>query len=123
MRVASSTGVTQRKSLVIEPPNLVGRFAFDLEGEIRPGKEFTVHAKVAEPAPGQTLTLTLPAQLRLVGGDARQNVPVVPAASIRWRVQVVQGGRLPVRVESSTGLTRSKTITLTDASGGTLFGQ
>lgn len=123
LRVASSTGVTQRKSLVIESPNLAGRFAFDLEGEIRPGKEFVVHAKVAEPAAGQTLTLTLPPQLRLAGGEARQSVPAAAPASVTWRVQVVQGGRLPVRVESSTGLTRTKTITLTDSSGGTLFGQ
>lgn len=116
--VKSSTGVTQRKTVIIEPPgDQSGRFNFDFTGDIRPGKEFTVLAKVADPLPGQTLSLTLPKGLELTKGDLTQ--PAQPTVS--WTVRVAESGRLPVRIESSTGLARTKTITLTDTS--TLFGR
>ena len=59
--VKSTTGVTQRKTLLIEPPGEVdGRFTFELVGEIRAGKEFTVKAQVTKPVVDQKLTLNLP---------------------------------------------------------------
>ncbi len=121
VRVASSTGVVQRKDLRIEEPGGAGRFRFDLVGDIRPSKEFEVAAKVAEPVAGQTLTLVLPDGLQLVEGAVRQAVG--PTAAVTWRVRVVSSGRLPVRVESSTGLVRTKTITLTQSTDSTLFGR
>jgi predicted secreted protein len=126
VRVASSTGITQRKTLLIEPPgDQPGRFTFEFSGTIRPGKEFTVTAKVPAPVPGQTLTLVLPKELELAGSEARQAVPASSGgpASVVWRVRVVASGRLPVRVDSSTGLRRTKTITLTQNTDSSLFGR
>jgi hypothetical protein len=124
VRVASSTGITQRKTLLIEPPgDQPGRFTFELSGTIRPGKEFTVTAKVPAPVPGQTLTLVLPQELELAGSEARQAVPAASGASVVWRVRVIASGRLPVRVDSSTGLRRTKTITLTQKTDSSLFGR
>jgi hypothetical protein len=114
--VASSTGVTQWKTLTIENVAAGGKFAFDLTGEIKPGKEFYVVAKVTNPVKGQTLTLKLdPGKLELVGGAETQ--PVEPAGpgviEVRWTVRVrAPEGELRVRVESSTGLARTKRITL-----------
>ncbi len=123
--VKSTTGVTQRKTVVIEPPSdAAGRFNFDLTGEIRPGKEFLVKAQVTNPLANQTLTLVLPKGLQLTEGDATQTVPAPAEANdvslLIWKVRVTESGRLPVRVESSTRLVRTKTITLSESSG-TLF--
>jgi hypothetical protein len=118
--VKSTTGVTQRKTVSIEPPSdQAGRFNFEFAGDIRPGKEFTVTARVTNPAEGQTLTLALPKGLQLVNGDARQPVPPAAnpggASTLTWNVRVIESGRLPVRIESSTGLARTKTITLSES--------
>ena len=37
---------------------------------------------------------------------------------VTWQLRVLERGRLPIRIESSTGLTRTKTITLTESAGG-----
>ncbi len=122
--VKSTTGVTQRKTLRIEAPGEVdGRFTFELVGDIRPGKEFQVKAQVTKPVANQTLTLNLPKGLTLAKGDALQNVPrQAEVATITWQVRVTGSGRLPVRVESSTGLARTKTISLAEGNN-TLFGR
>jgi hypothetical protein len=118
--VKSTTGLTQRKTLIIEPPtDQAGRFSFDLSGDIRPGKEFLVTAKVSDPVPGQTLKLVLEKGLQLAEDGATKPVP--PAATVSWRVRVAGTGSLPVRIESSTGLVRRKTINLSNVSG--LLGQ
>ena len=120
--VKSTTGVTQRKTVVIESPSADGRFTLDFAGDIRPGREFTIKADVTKPRPGQTLTLVLPKELQLADGDVTQSVSAGESAAIAWKVRVLESGRLPVRVESSTGLTRTKTITLTESTK-TLFGR
>jgi hypothetical protein len=69
--------------------------------------------------------LVLPKQLKLLTGELRQLVPATPnakTATITWDVQVVDGGRFRIRIESSTGLTRSKTLTLSP-SDDSLFGR
>ena len=120
--VKSTTGVTQRKTVVIEPPSdQAGRFNFDFTGDIRPGKEFTITAKVSDPLANQTLTLALPKGLQLTNGELTQPVAPGKESAVTWRVRCTESGRLPVRIESSTGLARTKTITLTDNS--TLFGR
>ena len=43
--------------------------------------------------------------------------------TVTWTVRVLDYGRLPVRVQSSTGVTRSKTITLTGPGTGQIFGK
>lgn len=113
--VKSTTGITQRKTVVIEPPDeALGRFTFDFVGDIRPGSEFAIKADIPKPAQGQTLTLKLPRGLELVQGDEKQPVPSPSAgkATVTWTVRVTDSGQLPVRIESSTGLTRTRTITL-----------
>jgi predicted secreted protein len=124
VRMKSTTGITQRKTIIIEPPGeQEGRFAFDLEGDIRPGKSFRVVAQVTKPAQGQTLTLVLPKGLQLPADEiAQKTVALKDVSSVVWTVQVTSSGRLPVRIESSTGLTRTKTITLTE-SNKSLYGQ
>jgi hypothetical protein len=118
--VKSTTGVTQRKTVIIEPPSdQAGRFNFDFAGDIRPGKEFTITAKVNDPLPGQTLVLALPKGLRLMKGDSTQLIAPGKESAVTWNVRVTESGRLPVRIESSTGLARTKTITLSE---NTLFG-
>jgi hypothetical protein len=118
--VKSTTGVTQRKTVVIEPPGEIpGRFNVEFDGDIRPGKEFYVKAEIKEPAKEQTLTLVLPKGVQLSEGAAMQSVQ---ANAIVWRVRVLESGRLPIRVESSTGHVRTKTITLSETTS-TLFGR
>jgi predicted secreted protein len=117
--VKSTTGLTQRKTVIIDPPaDQEGQFNFDIAGDIRPGKEVKINAQVTRPKAGQTLTLFLPNGLQLVNGDATQSVPV-PASNgtstLTWLVRVTQSGRLPVRIESSIGLARTKTITLSES--------
>ena len=43
---------------------------------------------------------------------------------LKWKVRVLGAGRLPIRIESSTGLVRTKTITLKQSDGGSgIFGK
>jgi hypothetical protein len=73
------------------------------------GRSFTVQAVVSRPTPGQTLTLTLPAGLELVGGSAAQAVPPVaasaarPSSTVTWQVRAPREGVYRVAVKSSTG--------------------
>jgi hypothetical protein len=119
--VASSTGVTQWKTLTIENVAAGGKFAFDLTGEIKPGKVFFVVAKVTDPAKGQTLSLKLESGKleRVDGAESQEVTPVAPGwGEVRWTVRVLaQEGELRVRVESSTGLARTKRITLAKVQG------
>jgi hypothetical protein len=126
--VASSTGVVQKKTLLIAAPQApdgpAGPFTFELVGDIRVGKTFDVVARVADPVAGQSLTLTLPAELKLIGRATRQTLgPAGQAATVTWHVQVLHAGRLPVRVESSTGMARTKTIVLAPLTESAGFGR
>jgi hypothetical protein len=123
IRVASSTGVAQSKTLQIEAPDAAGRFTFEFVGDIAPGNDITVRATVEEPVAGQTLTLVLPSAMELRGGQASAKVNTGAGKDvIEWPVRILSAGRLPVRIESSAGLTRTKTITLTETKGG-IFNQ
>jgi len=89
-----------------------------------PGKAFTVTATVTDPLPDQTLTLVLPADLRLVEGTAVTTVPrpVGPTSQVAWKVMVDKPGTFPIRVQSSSGLILKKTIKIEprdEAGGGT----
>ena len=59
-----------------------------------------------------------------IDGHAGQATQAVPAgtSSVSWTVRVTGTGSLPVRVESSTGLARTKTIQLTETVNA-LFGR
>ena len=59
LRGAEATVETVAAGARVLLRGLGGKFAFDLTGEIKSGKEFFVVAKVTDPAKGQTLTLKL----------------------------------------------------------------
>jgi len=127
LRVQSSTGLIQTKTITIDPE--AGRFVIDIEPtrDLAPGKDFSVIARVTNPLPGQRLTLQLPDKLSLQEGEQTQAVPALPmgmregTTTVTWRVRILDHGRLPVRVQSSTGVTRAKTIILSGP--GTIFGK
>jgi hypothetical protein len=121
LRVRSSTGVTYPKTITLtETRSNLGRFELAFDGDITPGKDFRVVATVKEPAPKQELKLTLPPGIQLM--DGVQSQPVPPSqdagASVTWTVRVVERGRLPVRVDSSTGIARTRTITISGGGDG-----
>jgi hypothetical protein len=93
-----------------------GNVAVVLGGSFEPGKLFTVSAHVVDPAPGQRLTLELPAGMERVEGNERQAVPVVEDANsmILWKARVLRPGQFSVRVHSSTGVTQTKIVTITE---------
>jgi hypothetical protein len=121
LRLISSGGVTLRKTIAVEQgKDSGGSFLLDCIGNIAPGKEFTVQAKVTNPLAGQKLTLLpLPEGLELVDSPAARAVPS-PAngtpeglSAVAWRLRVTDKGILPVRVASTTGVVQSFTITIT----------
>jgi hypothetical protein len=135
LRVESSNGIVLKKTISIEQreekKETGGTFELTYAGDIEPGKEFKLLAKVSQPVPGQKLTLTLPREIQLVEGAAARSVPAATGNTslVSWRVRVLDKGTLSIRVESSTGMVRTMTITLTAAptsggggGGGQLFG-
>jgi hypothetical protein len=106
---------------IVPSPGSEGPFELSLGGSFAPGKIFTVTAYVTDPAPGQTLTLQLPAGMTLVDGAEMQAVPAqeatpnaVPQSVVYWRARVQRAGEFPVRVRSSTGVTHGKIVTVTE---------
>lgn len=97
-------------------PESEGRVTVGLGGSFEPGKLFTVSGYVAEPVEGQALTLELPPGMELVEGKAVQPVPP-PAEGgsslVVWKARVQKLGQFPLRIRSSTGVTQTKTITVT----------
>jgi hypothetical protein len=88
-----------------------------LGGSFEPGKLFTVTAHVLDPAPGQSLTLELPAGMERVEGKERQPVPINlddANSMVLWKARVLSPGQFALRVHSSTGLTQTKLITITE---------
>ena len=119
----STTGILQSKTVLIEAAKeSAGRFEIKFSDEVhtlQPGKEFKVDVHVTNPAAGQKLKLILPKGLQLVKGDMSQEIPATAklagAWTLTWTVRATDAGRLPVRIESSSGLTRARTITLSAA--------
>jgi hypothetical protein len=127
LRVRSSTGVTYPKTITLqESEQNVGRFDLKFVA-IVPGKEYQLVALVKTPVPKQELKVTLPSGLQLVEGAISQLVPEPQedGARLSWTLRVVERGRLPVRVDSSTGIARTSTITISggDAGPGQIFGK
>jgi hypothetical protein len=94
-----------------------------LSGSFEPGKRFTVSAYVADPLPGQSLTLELPAGMELVEGKEVQPVPPPGedgSALVTWQARVQRLGEFPLRVRSSNGVTYTKRIRVArpDGAGG-----
>ncbi len=96
-------------------PDGDGLVAVDFSGSFEPGKLFTIAARVQDPAHGQTLTLELPAGMERIEGQLRQPVPAVDEdgnTMVLWKARVLETGRFPVRVHSSTGTTQTKIVTI-----------
>ncbi len=100
---------------IASSPETEGRVALDLGGSFEPGKRFHITAYVDEPQEAQFLTLELPPGMELLEGSEVQPVPQ-PAADgrsiVRWQARVQRLGRFPLRVQSSTGLTQTKNLTI-----------
>ena len=68
---------------------------------------------------GQTLTLALPAGMERVEGKRIQPVPPPagedPQCLVMWKARVLQTGRFPIRILSSTGVTQTKIVTISEA--------
>jgi cyclophilin family peptidyl-prolyl cis-trans isomerase len=99
-------------------------FKLVLGGSFVPAKLFTIAAYVDFPVQGQTLTLELPAGVKLIEGRETQPVPALataagPAATslVLWKARVLRPGEFDVRVRSSTGMAKSRMIKSTTAGG------
>ena len=94
----------------------IGRVEVKLDGFFEPGNRFTVTAHVHDPVPGQTLILELPKGLKLLRGREIQPVPesVIepPLSIVEWRCSVRELGRHRLRLRSSTGVTQTKILTV-----------
>jgi len=101
---------------IVISPESEGQVEMALGGSFEPGKRFNVTAYVADPGPGQFLTLELPAGMTLVEGKACQPVPASPpeepSSMVVWQARVLHPGEFAVRVRSSTGVTQGKHITI-----------
>jgi hypothetical protein len=90
-----------------------GQLALTLSGSFEPGEEFTVAAYVNRPRPAQTVTLILPKGLERTQGEPMQAVLAQDGKDtgvVTWRVRVLQTGRFPLEVRSSTGVTQARTL-------------
>lgn len=102
---------------IASPLSAEGQFRVLFGGSFEKGKTFTVSAVVTDPAPGQTLELDLPKGLTRIEGREVQPVPEALGETgysmILWKGRVEEYGRFPIRIKSSTGVTKTKILTLT----------
>jgi len=98
-----------------------GQLGLTAGGELVAEKEFTLTAYVKSPAPGTTITLTLPKSLQLVtAGTERQEVPTVPPGSpsqystVTWRLKALKSGLYKVSVALSTGISLQHKLVIQD---------
>ncbi len=95
-----------------------GKMLLTVGGRLVRDSEFTLTALVSHPAPGETLTLELPAGLQVRSGTEQQAVPPVPPDSTRpistltWKLIATKAGVYTVKVRSSRGAAETKTITI-----------
>jgi hypothetical protein len=99
-----------------------GRLGLSVGGSFKPGGEFTLTALVSNPQRNETLTLELPAGFELVGSEATQKVPDVPAGAARrtspvtWKVKASGDGSYTLRVKSSTGAVQVQPVRIRSSS-------
>ena len=95
-----------------------GRFQMSLGGSFEPGKIFTISAVVADPALGQTLSLELPKGMQRLEGKEVQPVAALTEdheySTVLWKARVTEPGEYPIRIRSSTGVTQTKVVTITE---------
>jgi hypothetical protein len=87
-----------------------------LTGSFEPGRSFTITAVVNDPPVGQALTLEVPKGIALLEGRDIQPVPQPasdpPQSIVQWKCRVLELGRFPLRLRSSTGVTQTKIVTV-----------
>jgi hypothetical protein len=117
----SSGGNRQSRLISITQREVsLGTLALAFDGDFRKGQVFTVTATTADGPPGQELTLRLPPLFELDADDgpATRSVPTgANPARVTWRVRVKDYGKGSIRVESSTGLARSSTLSVQEDPG------
>jgi hypothetical protein len=96
-----------------------GKLGLSIGGSFTPGGEINVTAYVNNPAPGQTVTLSLPDGFRLAdGGGPTRPAPALDFTSasrqspVTWTVQAGRPGDYSIKVESSNGAAQSKKVTI-----------
>ena len=103
-------------------PASEGNFNVKLGGSFEPGKVFTIAAMISDPAPGQSLTLELPDSMERVEGKRVQPVHIMgddqAQTMVLWKARVLRLGEFPIRIRSSTGVTMTKVISISEAENG-----
>ncbi len=93
-----------------------GHFNLVLSGSFEPGKQFTIAAVLADPSPGQSLSLDLPPGMERLEGKEIQPVPYLTGQEgqslVLWKARALKLGRFPLRVRSSGGVTQTKIVTI-----------
>jgi hypothetical protein len=92
-----------------------GRLAVTTSGSPVKDSDFTVVALINNAAVGETVTLKLPTGLRLVEGELKQAVPPpgeVSQSPVTWRIRADQAGTFTIEVQSSTGISQKRSITV-----------
>jgi hypothetical protein len=101
-------------SLATNPDN-EGRMTTAFGGSFEPGKSFTLTAYVDDPPENQNLTLVLPKGMKLLEGKETQPVPAVDndnRSVVTWKCRVLATGTHALQIQSSTGVTLTKTVTV-----------
>jgi hypothetical protein len=99
-----------------------GQLALTAGGSLTVDSPFSVTAYVREPVQGQRLTLQVPDGLQIEGGAAEQVVPLVPEGArtrnspVNWRVKALRRGTFILKVQSSTGITQTLPVRITQQS-------
>lgn len=103
---------------IVLPVEGEGQYEMQLGGSFAPGKLFTITALVADPAPGQSLTLQLPEGIDVVEGRTTQPVPQTTDqanSAVMWKARVTRTGTFPLQIRSSNGMTQTKILTVEKA--------
>src|SRR5262249_20184780 len=99
-----------------------GRLGLSVGGSFKPGGEFTLTALVSNPQRNESLSLELPAGFELVGGEATQKVPEVPADAVRrtspvtWKIKAGAEGSYALQVKSSSGAVQVQPVRIRSTS-------
>jgi hypothetical protein len=96
-----------------------GRLGLSVGGSFTPGGDLSVTAYINNPAPGQTVTLTLPEGFQLAdGGGLTRPAPALDYTSasrqspVTWTVKAGRPGNYTIKAESSNGAAQSKKVTI-----------
>jgi hypothetical protein len=96
-----------------------GRLGLSVGGSFTPGGDLSVTAYINNPAPGQTVTLTLPEGFQLAdGGGLTRPAPALDYTSasrqspVTWTVKAGRPGDYTLTAESSNGAAQSKKVTI-----------